>query len=143
MKLRLERIHLKDTYTIGKLYINDIYFCDTLEDKVRDLNKDGDLDDIGEGKIYGETAIPYGIYKIVITYSPKYKRYMPLLLNVKGFEGIRIHPGNDNGDTEGCLLVGENKVKGKVINSKVTYDKLYLLLKEIFDNKEEIHIEII
>jgi len=143
MKLRLERIHLKDNYTIGKLYINDIYFCDTLEDKVRDLNKDGDLDDIGEGKIYGETAIPYGIYKIVITYSPKYKRYMPLLLNVKGFEGIRIHPGNDNGDTEGCLLVGENKVKGKVINSKVTYDKLYLLLKEIFDNKEEIHIEII
>jgi len=81
MKLKLKRIALKPTYTIGKLYIDDVYFCDTLEDTVRDKNKNGKFD-AGEYKIYGQTAIPYGKYEIKWTYSPRFKRYMPLLMNV-------------------------------------------------------------
>lgn len=74
MTILLKRIALRDTYTIGKLYIDGQYICDTIEDKVRDLSK--------EKKVYGETAIPYGTYKVLWTYSPKYKKYMPLLENV-------------------------------------------------------------
>lgn len=116
MKLRLIRIYLSSNYTIGKLYINDKYFCDTLEDKVRDTNKDGRFDN-GEIKIHGETAIPYGTYRVIVNYSNHFQRNLPLLLNVPSFEGIRIHRGNTPADTEGCILLGENKTKGKVINS--------------------------
>jgi len=141
MKLLLKRVCLP-TYTIGHLYIDDVYFCDTLEDPNRDLNKDGVFDN-GEVKIPENTAIPYGTYIVTITYSDKFKRDMPLLLNVPNFEGIRIHSGNTTEDTWGCILVGENKVKGKVINSKVTFDKLYPILKDAFDKGEEITIEIV
>ena len=116
MNLVLKRIYLGQDYTIGKLYIDDIYFCDTLEDKVRDINKDGKFGN-GEIKIHSETAIPYGTYEIRVTYSNHFKRNLPLLLNVSSFEGIRIHRGNTPADTEGCILLGENKIKGKVINS--------------------------
>jgi hypothetical protein len=127
MKLKLQRGALKDTYTIGKLYIDDVYFCDTLEDKVRDYNKDGKLD---EPKVFGETAIPYGQYKVVISFSNKFNRELPLLLEVPEFEGIRIHPGNTAIDTHGCILVGNNTEKGKVLNSKVTFDLLFKQMKE-------------
>jgi hypothetical protein len=133
MKLLLERKYLKDTYTIGNLYINGEFFCNVLEDKVR----------IPFIKIPKETAIPYGIYKVIITYSGKFQREMPLLNDVPQYQGIRIHSGNTEVDTEGCLLVGENKVIGKVINSKITFDKLYPILKETFDKGEEITIEIV
>ena len=133
MKLLLERKYLMDTYTIGKLSINGEYFCDVLEDKVR----------MPFIKIPKETAIPYGTYIVSITYSGKFQREMPLLNNVPQYSGIRIHSGNTEVDTEGCLLVGENKIKGKVINSKVTFDKLYPILKETFDKGEEITIEIV
>ena len=131
MKLRLERIHFGETYTIGRLYIDDVYFCDTLEDKYRDLEK--------EPKVYGKTAIPFGTYKIIITYSPKFKRRLPLLVNVPHFEAIRIHSGNTEFDTEGCILVGENKVKGKVINSKFWEMELMKRL----DLEKEFEIEIV
>jgi len=108
MKLTLKRIALRPTYTIGKLYIDDVYFCDTLEDTVRDVNKNGKFDN-GEKKIKGETAIPYGTYEIKWTYSPRFKKYTPQLMNVPSFEGVRIHSGNTSKDTEGCLLLGENK----------------------------------
>lgn len=120
MELILERIALKDTYTIGKLYIDGIYFCDTLEDKVRDI------------KIKGETAIPYGTYKGKITYSPRFKKLLPLILDVPNFSGIRIHSGNTENDTEGCILVGENKVIGKVINSRIIFNKLMSKLDKEF-----------
>jgi hypothetical protein len=94
MEFLLERKYLGDTYTIGHLYIDEQFFCNVLEDKVRDLNKDGDLNDAGETKVYGETAIPYGKYKIIITYSQRFKRDLPLLVDVPHFSGIRIHPGN-------------------------------------------------
>lgn len=139
MKLRLKRIAKKDNYTIGKLYIDDIYFCDTLEDKDRGITNDMTEEDISKIKVKGETAIPIGTYNISITYSPKFKRDMPLIENVKGFAGIRIHSGNTDKDSEGCILVGENKIIGKVINSRETYNKLFnRLVKE----KNKITIEI-
>lgn len=139
MKLQLKRIALKDTYTIGRLLIDGKYFCDTLEDKVRDFNKDGDLLDKGEDKVYGQTAIPYGTYKITIGYSPRFKRNLPRLQAVKHFEGILIHPGNTAEDTHGCILVGFNTIKGRIVNSKITFDKLFEMIK----NEKELCIEII
>lgn len=132
MKLKLVRKYKCLNYTIGHLYINDKYFCDTLEDKVRQL-------DSIEDKIKHKTAIPKGKYKVVVTMSPRFKRLLPLLLNVPFFEGIRIHRGNDENDTSGCIIVGENKIKGKVINSTYYEEKLVELLK----NEEDIEIEII
>jgi len=117
MKLRLERRYLKPDYTVGALFINDAYVCDTIEDRVRDYNKDGDLQDPGEGKVFGETAIPYGTYKVRLTMSPKFKRLLPVVLNVPHFTGIRIHRGNTAKDSHGCILPGENKEPGKVTSS--------------------------
>lgn len=109
MKLSLKRIALKPDYTIGRLYIDGRYYCDTLEDTVRDLSK--------EPKIPGRTAIPAGTYRVSVTYSPKFGRDLPLVENVPRFSGIRIHRGNTPADTAGCILVGENKAVGKVLNS--------------------------
>lgn len=129
MKLTLKRIALRPTYTIGKLYIDDAYFCDTLEDTVRDTNKSGKFDN-GEQKIKGKTAIPYGTYEIKWTYSPRFKKYTPQLMNVPSFEGIRIHSGNSSDHTEGCLLLGENKKVGMVLNSKATIAKFCPIIKD-------------
>lgn len=139
MKLLLKRIALRESYTIGKLYVDGTYFCDTCEDRVRDNNRDGDLDDIGEVKVYGQTAIPYGIYKVTMNVqSPKYsqraayawcKGYLPRLVDVPHFEGILIHSGNDATHSAGCILVGENKVRGQVINSMATLKRLVNILK--------------
>ena len=133
MKLTLKRIALRPTYTIGKLYIDDAYFCDTLEDTVRDTNKSGKIDN-GEQKIKGKTAIPYGTYEIKWTYSPRFKKYTPQLMNVPSFEGIRVHAGNTSADTEGCLILGENKQVGKVLNSRATINKFYPIIKEACSN---------
>lgn len=133
MKLTLNRIALRQTYTIGKLYIDGKYFCDTLEDTVRDTNKSGKFDNC-EKKIKGKTAIPYGTYEIKWTYSPRFKKYTPQLMNVPSFEGIRIHSGNSSTDTEGCLLLGENKKVGMVLNSRATINKFYPLIKKACSN---------
>ena len=133
MKLTLKRIALRPTYTIGRLYVDGNYFCDALEDTVRDLNKDGKFDN-GEKKVYAKTAIPYGTYEIKWTYSPRFKKYTPQLINVPSFEGIRIHAGNTSADTEGCLLLGENKQVGKVLNSRATINKFYPLIKKACSN---------
>ena len=122
--LHLKRIYKGDKYTIGHLYINDEYFCDTIEDVVRKLNSDKD-------KVYGETAIPEGTYNVSITYSPKFKRKLPLLHDVPYFTGIRIHRGTTEKDSSGCIIVGENKVKGKVVNSAVTEKKLMKILEGV------------
>lgn len=140
MKLTLKRIALRQTYTIGKLYIDDVYFCDTIEDTVRDTNKNGKFDN-GEKKIHSKTAIPYGIYEIKWTYSPRFKKYTPQLMNVPSFEGIRIHAGNTSDDTEGCLILGENKQVGKVLNSRATTNKFYPIIKEAC-SKGKVTIEI-
>jgi len=142
MELLLKRIYLGPKYTIGKLYINGKYFCDTLEDVVRDLNKDGDLLDKGEQKIYGETAIPYGKYKVSVRFSPKFGRKLPRLFDVPHFEGILIHNGVTEANTEGCILVGENKVVGKLINSSKYMNEITKLIEEAELNKETVTIEI-
>lgn len=121
MKLTLKRIALKPSYTIGHLYIDGKYFCDTIEDKVRDLSK--------EKKIKGQTAIPYGTYEVTWSYSPKHKKFTPRLQNVPQFIGVLIHSGNTAADSEGCIIVGRNKVVGKVINSRATANKLYPIIQ--------------
>ena len=130
VNLLLNRIYKAETYTIGKLYIDGVYFCDTLEDKVRDLNKDGDLDDVGEGKVYGESAIGYGVYKVTMYNSPHFKRILPLINGTKGFAGVLIHAGNKPEDSLGCILVGINSIKGKLTTSRVHEDKLVAILKK-------------
>lgn len=122
MKLELKRHTYKPTYTVGKLYIDGVFYSDTLEDVVRDKNRDGDLDEAGEEKVHGQTAIPQGTYSIDYTYSPKFKRNMALITGVDGFDGIRIHgvlPGviATSKHTEGCILVGRNTVVGGLTDS--------------------------
>lgn len=138
MKLKLVRKYRKETYTIGKLYVDGVYFCDTIEDKDRGLDDAMGLAEIMVKKRYGETAIPYGTYKVEITYSPKYKRLMPEVKNVKGFSGIRIHSGNTAKDTLGCLIIGRNTQVGMVTESRKTYNKLFALLKDAKDISIEI-----
>jgi hypothetical protein len=146
MKLYLNRHYKGDAYTIGKLYIDGEYFCDTCEDVDRGLTQKTPLNEIKEKKIKHQTAIPTGTYKITLkVQSPKYsqrsqydfcKGYLPRLIDVPGYEGILIHIGNKAGDSSGCILVGENKVKGQVINSTATFKKLYEKLKEATDEIE-------
>lgn len=108
MIVKIVRTFKGAEYTIGKLYIDNQYFCDTLEDTVR---KDGE-------KVYGKTAIPSGMYRVKKTYSPRFKKVLPEILDVPNFSGVRIHAGNTAKDTEGCVLLGLNKTKGAVINSQ-------------------------
>jgi len=138
MTLKLVRKYRKEKYTIGKLYVDGVYFCDVIEDRDRGLEDTMGLAEIMSKKRYGETAIPYGTYKVEITYSPKYKRMMPEVKNVKGFSGIRIHSGNTAEDTLGCLIVGKNTQVGMVTESRKTYSKLFALMK----NEKDIIIEI-
>ena len=138
MKIELVRIAFKDTYTIGKLYVDGKYECDVLEDVDRGLDSSMSESEILKRKVKGETAIPTGHYVINITYSPKYKRMMPLLLDVKGFSGIRIHSGNTAKDTEGCLIVGKNKKVGMVLESRDTYKRLFKMMQD----QKEITIDI-
>ena len=126
MKLKLERLYLKPDYTIGKLYIDGKYFCDTLEKKIP-----------------GRTAIPAGRYEVIVNISPKFCRKLPRLLNVPGFEGILIHRGNTPEDTAGCILVGENRERGKVINSTRYEVQLTGILGRVQEKGGKITIEII
>lgn len=142
MELLLERKYCKEEYTIGRLYINGVFFSNTLEDTVRDINKNGTFD-CGEFKIKGHTAIPYGEYEVIVNYSPKFKRELPRLLNVPHFEGILIHRGNSKKDTEGCILPGENREKGKVLNSTKYELELTKLIKEANNKGEKVTIKIV
>ena len=145
MNLELKRIFKGKDYTIGRLFIDGEYFCDTLEDPVRQLDSIKD-------KIYSKTAIPTGKYKVSMSVvSPKYsirKSYnwcggrLPRLLDVPFFEGILIHSGNTPDHTAGCILVGENKIKGQVINSMNTLKNLWIKLNVADEVGEEIWINI-
>ena len=109
MIVNVKRTFKGSEYTIGKLYIDGHYLCDTLEDTVRN-----------GVKIAGKTAIPAGTYKVKKTMSPRFKKVLPEILNVPGFTGVRIHAGNTAIDTDGCLLLGLNKKKGQVLESQTT-----------------------
>lgn len=142
MKLRLERLWPKKDYTVGRLYVDDRLFCNTLEDRIVDKNKNGVFDG-DEKKVYGESAIPYGTYKIIYNWSPKFGRNLPRLLNVPHFEGILIHPGNTAADSAGCILVGKNTEVGRLTNSRYISDKLNKLIDEAQQKGESITIEIV
>ena len=118
MQLDLHRKWLKKGYSIGILSIDGKRFCESVEDEDRGLKQTDSLETIKAKKVKGKTAIPVGTYEIKITYSPRFKKNLPLLLNVPGFDGIRIHSGNTADDTEGCLIYGKNTEVGKVTNSR-------------------------
>lgn len=152
MEILVKRIANKPTYTIGHLYIDGEYFCDTLEDTNRNLTQGDSIIKIRKTKIKDRTAIPSGTYKVTMNIvSPRYSNFarypyakqfggkMPRILNVPGFEGILIHPGNTHNHTSGCLLVGENKVVGKVINSQAVWLKL---MDKLLTDKNNITITI-
>lgn len=144
MKLLLKRKYKAETYTIGDLYIDDRFFCHTIEDKVRPLP--ARCPDTPSGctcrckeKVYARTAIPAGTYKVLMQHSPRFKRVLPYLHDVPHFLGILIHSGNTEADSAGCIIVGKNTVKGKVTESRKTSDELNRILsKESF-----IEIEIV
>ena len=152
MKLTLIRKYKKKDYCIGELYIDGKFFSNTLEDPDRGLTSTMNLTEIKSKKIKGDTAIPTGLYKITLNVaSSKYSNFskypyakfcngkMPRLLNVPGYEGILIHAGNTQKDTEGCILIGQNKVVGQVINSQATWKALYT---ELLKDKNNLTIEI-
>ena len=166
MELILRRIAKKKGYTIGRLYIKreetkdkpitpcseapipppsegqgealgeaTLYLCDTLEPQWRDYKN-------GARKIMGRSAIPEGRYAVVITYSPKMEQWLPLLLNVPKFSGIRIHAGNTAEDTEGCILVGKNWEVGKVLDSRIWVHRLKKKIVEAKDRGEGVWIRV-
>ena len=154
MKLKVERRWPKVTYTIGRLYIDGIYYCNTLEDYDRGLRQSDPLRDIQRRKIAGETAIPKGTYEVAMNVtSPKYagvawyynfcRGKMPRLKDVPGFDGILIHPGTSALDTKGCILVGKNTKVGKLTDSRACFMEIYKQMKEAADHGEKITIEIV
>lgn len=133
MEIKIERLQLDPDVTIGSLTVDGAFECWTLEDMVR---ADG-------VKIHGETAIPFGLYNVDITRSPRFGRDLPLLINVKGFDGIRIHPGNTAGDTEGCILVGVDRLAKAIGRSRMAFDALFAKLQSAKLRGEAIEIDIV
>lgn len=136
LELELIRFYFTLTYTIGKLYIDGVYFCDTIEDVNRDINHDGDLTDKGESKVQDKTCIPFGIYKVIVNMSTRFKRLLPRILNVPSFDGILIHNGVDETSSSGCIIVGKNTIKGKVTNGTFYMNELTKILIEAQKTKE-------
>lgn len=152
INLLIVRKYRKPEYTIGNLYINGDFFCNTLEDTDRNLYQGMDEEWIISKKVYGETAIPYGRYRVTLgQQSEKFKNksaykfckgFLPRLLKVPCWDGVLIHIGNYPKDTLGCILVGENKIKGGVVNSTKWFKQLYEILKAADERGEEIWITI-
>lgn len=153
MRISIDRRWPKPTYTIGRLYVDGIYFCNTLEDRDRGLEQTQSLSYIQSHKVYGETAIPKGTYVVdMYVTSPKYaavawykslcKGKMPRLRDVPGFSAILVHPGSTALDTRGCVLVGKNTKVGQLTESRNTFKALYTRMKKAADRGEEITIEI-
>jgi hypothetical protein len=135
MRITLKRKFLGDKYTVGDLSIDGKFFCNTIEDTVRELPATCPYTPKEQSckckeKVYAQTAIPAGTYKVTLEYSPRFKRKLPLLHNVPHFIGILIHSGNDESASAGCLIVGNNTAKGKVTESRATSDKLNAILSK-------------
>ena len=155
MRLTLNRIYKNSRYTIGKLYIDGVYFCDTLEDTDRELDNKIPIDKIKSIKVNAQTAIPKGEYKITLNVvSPRFSKYpfyqevckgkIPRLIGVKGFNGILIHVADGYKGAslvQGCIGIGKNKIKGGLLEGKETFKKLYSILSSC--NNDQIEIEII
>lgn len=132
MRMLLTRIQRDPGVTIGKLALDGMWECWTCEDTVRPPGE----------KVFGQTAIPYGIYDVVITHSPHFQRDLPLLMNVPGFEGVRIHPGNTPADTEGCILVGQDRLPASIGRSKMAFEMLYLKIYDALRDGQKVTLEI-
>lgn len=154
MKVLVKRTYNCDRYCIGHLYVDGQYICDTIEDTDRGLDQSMSTEQISKIKVRNNTAIPTGKYDLTINVvSPKFQRYkyymlycqgkLPRILNVPYYDGILIHQGVDWRSTSGCIIVGYNKVKGKVVDSQDAFEKLYELLKKAKVNREKIEIEIV
>lgn len=132
MQIKINRIFKGTEYTIGRLALDGKYFCDTLEDRVRPSGE----------KVQGETAIPAGHYEVILNWSPRFKCALPMVLDVPGFSGVRIHAGNCAADTEGCVLVGFNQVKGRLVASRPTLARLMEKLLSVVKAGGKIWLEI-
>lgn len=146
MTITVQRPPIADTpYTISKVFINDVAFSYCLEDKDRNIYNMNSLEEILKVKVKHETAIPYGTYQVVMSFSDRFQKYLPELLNVPGFSGIRIHSGNTEVDSSGCLLLGQltgNPADHKVVNSRTTMTAFIKLISSVL-KKEKIFIEIL
>ncbi len=152
MKITIDRAWPCPTYTVSRLFVNEERFHESLEDKDRGLHQSMPVGLILQKKVYGETAIPRGVYKLALTYSPafaektwakKYGGKVPEILNVKGWSGCRIHPATTAKELRGCIAVGRNTAKGKVTSSVKTYYELMdKYLVPAFERGEEVYLEI-
>lgn len=133
MEIVVKRIFTCKDYTIGRLFIDGAYYCDTLEDCDRGLDQGMTDEEIRRLKVYGKTAIPTGRYRVVLTYSNRFRKVLPEILNVKGYSGVRIHTGNTPEDTLGCILVGRNTKKGMVTDSRKMFAPLLDRMKKAKD----------
>lgn len=136
MKLTLIRDHFSPVATTGRLFVDGRFECFTLEDCDRRLDEGGE-------KLYGQTAIPAGTFKIDITESPRFKRRLPILLDVPGFSGVRIHIGNYADDTEGCILVGLSRTGDFIGRSRLAFSRLFALLEAAIEGGDSITLEIV
>lgn len=148
MELILYRNTFTNKSTIGDLYIDHVFQCHILEDVDRGLTAEMPLSEIKQKKVWGQTCIPYGRYKIIVTKSERFSKmkgkdvYLPILLNVHGFEGVRIHKGNRPDDTEGCLITGTDKITDWVNNSATAFIKLNDKINEVLKHGEDVYITI-
>jgi hypothetical protein len=137
MHIELLRSTFDDDCTLGTLSLDGKFECFTLEDV------DRHLEDPKKGvKVYGNTAIPRGVYKVIINKSTRFKRDMPLLLQVPYFEGIRIHSGNTSADTDGCILLGDTRANDRIGESRIAFDRFFAKLRAAIDGNEEVIIEV-
>lgn len=153
MEILVERFAKKNSYTVGRLYIDNELICNTLEDKDRELKSDMSVDEIKHIKVSNETAIPIGRYEVTIdVVSPKFSKYqfyidtcngkLPRLLNVPGFDGILIHVGSTAKNTSGCILVGLNTEVGILTEGKRFFEIIYNRIKEAKSKSESVFITI-
>jgi len=138
MKIQVNRNHFNQTSTISDLSIDGEFICLVLEDIVREVIGQP----VSQWKIQNQTAIPRGTYKVVINHSAHFNKELPQILNVPGFEGVRIHCGNKADDTEGCLLVGSTNLGDTIGGSRTAFDKLFPMMKAAFDSGENIEIDV-
>jgi len=141
MEILLNRVIKGDKCTIGHLLVDGEFECYTLEDKDRNLTDQMSLDEIIQKKVFAQTAIPTGRYEVVVSFSNRFQQYMPLLIGVKGFSGIRMHSGNTHEDTEGCPLTGTTHTDTQVLNSRAAFRQLFAKIKKA-EKKEKIFITI-
>lgn len=132
MDIVIKRIFKGPQYTIGRMSLDGQYFCDTLEDVVQPAGE----------KVPGKTAVPAGKYAVILNASPRFGRVLPLLLDVPGFQGVRIHAGNTAADTQGCILVGFNQIKGRLVASRSMEKRLCEKLLAAVRDGENIGLEI-